>query len=117
MIIIRRIEDGEYSLLPKIEDMAGEIFLQAGIDLSHFSSTPSTYYESFDKERSGIFVAVKEGEIIGFCYTKTVDNNGYLGEMSVIPQYTRQGIGTKLLHKAIDWTREKNYRFLLLTTF
>jgi GNAT superfamily N-acetyltransferase len=117
MVHIRKIKQSEYRFLPEIEELADKTLQDVGVDVRHLLPTPCTYYESLNKEHSIIFVAEKGNKIIGFCYTTAVDHNGYLGELPVLPAYTRIGIGSKLLKKAIEWARAKHYTYIPLTTF
>lgn len=66
-----------------------------------------------------IFVAVDEGEIIGFCNggKNRSDNKNYDGELYaiyILDEYHGKGIGTSLIKNLVSVLREKNYESLMV---
>ena len=59
-------------------------------------------------------VAACDDHIVGFLVGSTRDAKGdaagALDGMLVLPQYRRQGIGTSLIARFLDWTRQKGLR-------
>ena len=51
----------------------------------------------------GCFVLRDESKIIGFNYSKTMGNEGYLGPLGIIPSYQKMGLGKVLISKSIDY--------------
>jgi ribosomal protein S18 acetylase RimI-like enzyme len=54
---------------------------------------------------------------VGFARLEVVDGHTHLGQLSVLPEYGRPGVGTSLVHAACQWSRRRGLRFLTLTTF
>jgi ribosomal protein S18 acetylase RimI-like enzyme len=51
----------------------------------------------------GCFVLMDERKIIGFNYSKTMGNEGYLGPLGIIPSYQKMGLGKALISKSVDY--------------
>lgn len=63
------------------------------------------------------FAAIDESKPLGFISIK--ENNRYTAEiyvMGVLPDCHNQGIGTSLLNRVLQWTKEKGYEFLQVKT-
>ena len=58
-----------------------------------------------------------EDKVIGFAMADVVDGQAYLVEVDVLPDYGRQGIGTKLIRAVVEWARSQNLDALWLVTF
>ena len=41
----------------------------------------------------GCFVLKDESKIVGFNYSKTMGNEGYLGPLGILPSYQNKGLG------------------------
>ena len=54
---------------------------------------------------------------VGMARIELVDGHAHLGQLSVLPEYGRLGIGTDLVQASIEWARERGYDELTLTTF
>jgi N-acetylglutamate synthase-like GNAT family acetyltransferase len=46
-----------------------------------------------------------------------IDGGAHLDEMDVMPDFGRQGVGTRLVRTIIDWARSDNHLELTLITF
>jgi len=118
MLQIRKIKSNEYRLLNEIEDASDALFLGEGIDFSSVDSLSDLDYQKLDKsDDSVILVALLEFTLVGFCFLRTVDSNGFIAQLCVHPSYIRQKIGSSLIDSAVVWSVENNFEFLLLTTF
>lgn len=63
------------------------------------------------------FVAIHESKPLGFISIK--ENNQYTAEiyvMGVLSDYHKQGIGTSLINRVMQWAKEKGYEFLQVKT-
>ncbi|WP_040776746.1 GNAT family N-acetyltransferase [Nocardia pneumoniae] len=57
-----------------------------------------------DPTAAGLFVAEEDDELVGFVYlTPTTDGRVLLDNLHAAPGRTRAGIGTRLLHHALEW--------------
>ena len=51
----------------------------------------------------GCFVLMDESKIIGYNYSKTMGNEGYLGPLGIIQSYQNKGLGKALISKSTDY--------------
>jgi GNAT superfamily N-acetyltransferase len=51
----------------------------------------------------GCFVLKDESKIVGYNYSKTMGNKGYLGPLGIIQSYQKKGLGKALITKSIDY--------------
>ncbi len=58
-----------------------------------------------------------ENLAVGFARLEIVDGHAHLGQLSVLPEYARLGVGTSLVRSACRWARRQGHRVLTLTTF
>jgi len=58
-----------------------------------------------------------EGVIVGFLMARREGSSLHVLEMDVLPEYGRQGVGTKLLLDACEIAAAQRLRFITLTTF
>jgi GNAT superfamily N-acetyltransferase len=54
---------------------------------------------------------------VGFARLEVADGHTHLGQLSVVPEYGRLGVGTSLVRAACQWSRGRGFRFITLTTF
>jgi len=76
--------------------------------------------EDFYVKAGGNFFVAQDADssaIVGFVGLLNKGGGvGMIKRMAVIPEYHRQGIGTRLLKEAIAWAQEKGFQKLTLTT-
>jgi ribosomal protein S18 acetylase RimI-like enzyme len=51
----------------------------------------------------GCFVIIDANRIVGYNYSKTMGNEGYLGPLGIIPGYQNKGLGKALVLKSIEY--------------
>lgn len=54
---------------------------------------------------------------IGFALAGTIDNCGFLDQLSVLPAHGRRGVGAALLATVLSWAQAQAYAALILTTY
>jgi len=114
---IRLARDEDFKFFKKIDKASTELFSQYGCDISHIESAGEEYYREITG-RHAIYVAHTDtNKLIGFCAVKIADANAYIAEISVLPEYSKQGIGTRLLEHAIYWAEINDFEYITLTTF
>ena len=67
--------------------------------------------EKLKEPESHLAVAESDGELIGFCYSYIsqkpkyfkLEKFGFIGDLFVIPEYRRNGIGRALVNDAVDF--------------
>ena len=116
-ISVRLAESQHLAEIPKIELAAATLFSEADLPQSiRYKVTGwSDLQEALGHER--LWVALHDGKPVGFALASVVDGVGYLDELSVQPEFGRQGIGTALVSRVIDWARVEDFRCLTLVTF
>ena len=59
----------------------------------------------------------KSDRPVGFALLTEVEDFIHLKELDVHPEHGRKGLGTRLMHRIIEWARQEQYPFMTLTTF
>lgn len=74
--------------------------------------------QSLESEMSGensIFLIASEGEVpIGYVGLSVVLDEGYMGNLAVVEDYRRKGVGRALMKELIDKSKEQNLAFITL---
>ncbi|MGD9638871.1 MAG: GNAT family N-acetyltransferase [Alphaproteobacteria bacterium] len=116
-ILIKRATAKDFHLLPDIETATAKLFKEFISDCVNLPPSPESYYHSLS-EKSAVFIAyTDDNSVVGFIVVTTLDNQGHIAEVDVLPEYTRKGIGKNLINQAILWAKSNNYEWLTLTTF
>jgi GNAT superfamily N-acetyltransferase len=103
--------------IPRIELAGATMFSETDLPKSiRYKVTHISFLEEAIKGKS-LWVALSGEKAVGFAAASIVDGCGYLDEIDVMPNFTRQGIGTMLVTTAIDWARAESYPCLMLITF
>ena len=69
------------------------------------------------QQKTSCFFAAREGgsrQIVGSLWLQTVLDEGYIGNVAVLPAWRRRGIGDALLDRAECFARERTLAFLTL---
>jgi len=101
--------------LPVIERAAAAIF-PAGRIPDPQATLPIEHLEKAMRQEL-LFVADLAGAVTGFATSHMENQYLHLDEMSVHPEYGRQGIGTALLRRVIAESAARNLLGVTLTTF
>ena len=99
----------------KIAD-AGDAAALTAVEEACFSRPLNeTQISSLLRGENTVFLAVWEGErIVGSVWLQTVLDEGYIGNVAVLPAFRRQGIADALLSALDDLAEERGLRFLTL---
>lgn len=120
MIRPAKLED--IAVLPLVEQRAVRQF---NAWLAETGLTPailedvSTLEELEDARRRGqLWVATRSSaELIGFAQATVLDHMAHLDELDVVPEHSRNGVGSRLLDTVCAWAREAGYAKITLSTF
>lgn len=65
-------------------------------------------------EVSSLFVAEKDGKVVGFANFSRIKQEGAveLGAIYLLPEYQEQGLGTALLHRGIEKSESADFIFI-----
>jgi GNAT superfamily N-acetyltransferase len=119
---IRRACPDDIAALPAIEHRAAVLFescLDATGLTREFLARMSTADDFVDAQREGtLWVAELDGgELVGFALVRYVVGVPHLDEVDVLPEYGRQGIGSRLLETVCAWAAAAPYPAVTLSTF
>ncbi|MFY0566112.1 GNAT family N-acetyltransferase [Archangium lansingense] len=115
---LRRAQFEELAVLPEIEHLAAQQFLQSAQPFA--AQLPEQTLEQLQEyqRQGGVWVAASaEGDLAAFALCKEVDGMAYLAEIDVHPAHARQGLGRALFEVLKRQARERGYPAVLLTTF
>ena len=59
-------------------------------------------------------VAEENGQFLGYTDAAALLDEGYMGNIAVLPRFRGQGVGAALLSALLQWGREKGLSFLTL---
>ena len=113
------LADCEHLLaIPAIEIAAAAMFPEADLPVEvRYLVTEDELLRQAQSE-ARLWVALTDDRTpVGFALADIVDGVAHLDEMDVLPDYGRQGIGTRLVRTFIDWARSRNISALTLITF
>jgi GNAT superfamily N-acetyltransferase len=118
-ITIRQASPAEIDEFVAIDNDAGALYAQAGLDLDlgpeHPYARAERAYWTRAAEDGGVFLAEQAGgAAVGLLVMALVDGEPYLEQLSVRTGAMRRGLGRRLLAHAIAWAGE---RPLWLTTY
>lgn len=77
----------------------------------------TTFERAASEKRLLVAIHNPTATLVGFALMLVVDGNGHLHELDVHPDHARQGIGAALVEATVDWTNERRFEWLTLTTF
>jgi len=76
------------------------------------------FIENYDRKKEKLWVVERGTEIIGsIAIVKINDKNAQLRWLLVEPYMRNKGIGTKLMHEALNFCKNKGYQKVILSTF
>jgi GNAT superfamily N-acetyltransferase len=119
---IRRAEPSEIDLLAAIDDDAGTLFAEAGIDVDF---PPGHEYLEYERHRWSACLAagrtllavhLRRGPV-GFAMLSYLDGYAYVEQLSVQRDAMGRGIGTRLLGAVSELSKAAGDCAILLTTY
>jgi GNAT superfamily N-acetyltransferase len=106
------------SAIPAIELAASAMFPEADlpVEVRYLVIENQLLQEAQSDAR--LWVALTDERTpVGFAMAGIIDGGAHLDEMDVVPDFGRQGIGTRLVRTIIDWARSDDHSELTLITF
>jgi GNAT superfamily N-acetyltransferase len=119
---IRAARGDEVGDLQKIDIASGTLFMGTGLIDFGPSGVPTEPIPE-DRLRKGfgdglIWVTVDHlEEIVGFCLCSDRGDDLYLDQLSVLPAHGKQGLGGRLVRRALQEAESRNHRRVSLSTF
>jgi GNAT superfamily N-acetyltransferase len=104
--------------IPAIELAASAMFPEADlpVEIRYLVTDEELLHEAQSESRLWVALTA-DGSPVGFAMADIVDGGAHLDEMDVMPDFGRQGIGTRLVRTLIAWARSCDYPALTLITF
>ncbi|WP_137939498.1 GNAT family N-acetyltransferase [Chitinivorax sp. B] len=116
-LIIRPAVHAELAQLPVVEQAAALRFTPADLPASIRSqATPLAMLQTAHRQDL-LWVACVDSLLAGFLFAEVTDDGLHIGEMSVLPDQGKQGLGTALLNAAISAAASQQHAAITLTTF
>jgi len=116
--VIRPATADDLDRIREIEAAAGQVF--RGLDMAAIADDEVPSVDAFGAyQRAGLaWVATDAGySAIGFVIVKAVDGLPHVEQVSVHPQWARQGVGRRLLDEVEEWAGAGGASAMTLTTF
>jgi ribosomal protein S18 acetylase RimI-like enzyme len=127
MITIRQAEKHEGEAL---QLLSKELFADNGVydpdlnlDWSMSEKGKKYFTKALNNPKSACFVGVDHGRLIGYMFisSKKMDYRksrwAEIVELCVSMKYQSQGIGSKLIERAVMWAKENGYQKLFLSCY
>ena len=106
------------SAIPAIELAASAMFPEADLPLEVRYLVIENELLQEAQSDARLWVALTDERTpVGFAMAGIIDGGAHLDEMDVMPDFGRQGVGTRLVRTIIDWARLGDYPVLTLITF
>lgn len=70
----------------------------------------------WEKDPEGCFVAVEDGRVVGFIFSRTWGRVGWFGTFAVLPEYQGRGLGKRLIRASLDYLSRDTDRVIGLET-
>lgn len=114
---IRLAQDDDAECIRKIELEAAKKFKGLGLidHLLEQSFCQEKLKELITQEQ--VWVVSSPTLPVGFIIMSILGQEAYLEEISVLPQYGGQGLGTKMIDTVCQWSKSKRLNSVLLSTF
>lgn len=117
---VREMTSDDVAAVRDVELAAGALFrsvpeprIARCADDEPFSADEVTAYV-----RAGrAWVAVVDGDVVGFAVADVVDGCAHVKEIAVTPEHGRRGVGTALIDRVATWTTAEQLHAITLTTF
>jgi GNAT superfamily N-acetyltransferase len=115
---IREARSDELSKLPEIERSAAALFEGAGQPMEVLTNVTPAEAWAPHQAAGTVWVADDgSGEPVGFLAAEVFKDELHVWELDVRREAQGQGLGRRLMGRAIDWARERGLSRLTLTTF
>ena len=117
--IIRLAQDKDAEWICKIELEAAKRFKGLGLidHLLEQSFCQEKLKELIKQEQVWVVSSQTQTLSVGFIIISILGQEAYLEEVSVLPQYGGQGLGTMMIDTVCQWSKSKGLSSILLSTF
>ena len=117
-VAVRLSRDSDLEVLSAVEKAADSVFLEVGLALIADAEAPDpTSYAASHRAGRLLVASSPEQMVLGFVRLEVVDGQAHVEQVSVHPDFSRQGVGAALLSAAERWAIDAGYRQMTLTTY
>ena len=115
---IRVARDSDLDRLSEIERDAGAPFRAIGMDAVADDDPPGVAELGPYAAAGRACVAVDDSDSPdGYLIAEVVDGEAHIEQVSVLPAWSRQGLGRALIERAVAWAAQAGFAAVTLTTF
>ena len=117
-IAIELAREEHLAHIPGIELAGATLFAEADLpqEVRYRVTAVTDLRDAFNEGR--IWVAIHGSrQTVGFAMAEIVDRQAYLTELDVLPEFGRQGIGSRLVRAVEAWAKTSDFESLSLITF
>jgi GNAT superfamily N-acetyltransferase len=115
---IRPAKRDELETLRQIELAAGQLFSEVGrAEIAEDEPASLEELREYADRRHAWVLADEADQPIGYVLVDVVDGCAHIEQVSVHPDYHRQGHGRRLIDRVTDWARHEGMPAVTLTTF
>jgi GNAT superfamily N-acetyltransferase len=112
---VRPASPADLAALVDVEQAANARFVEIGRPRLAQAAIPADVaHRAIDEGR--LTVAVVDGRVVGWVLTNRLGGEPCIGELVVVPQFGRRGVGGALLHAAVEWARAQGEESVVLAT-
>ena len=101
-------------MIERSTDLKKDAEFIAEIERRCFSTPWTTEQIKSSEDTTVFFLAKDNSQVVGYGGMYTVLDEGYVTNIGVLPEYRRRGIGSKIVSKLIDFSKEKSLSFISL---
>lgn len=113
---IRPAEPADVPALIRVEVEAGQLFLDVDMPLVA-ADVPEPAAITEAVEAGHTWVAVVDGEVVGYVSAEIIDDAAHVGQVSIAPAHSGRRIGQRLVEHVEEWGARAGRAATTLTTF
>lgn len=115
-ILIRPAGPDDFVVTEAIENRADALFAEQ-FGSTSWEPAPSGADRAADPGFTLVAVVESSGEVVGFVQVLEIGGHAHLEQISVLPEFGKQGIGGRLLEAAANEAQDRGHDRLSLRTF
>ncbi|GAA4791561.1 GNAT family N-acetyltransferase [Actinomycetospora chlora] len=115
--VIRAARPDELEDLRALEDAAGAVFRDVGMDAIADDAPPPVVVLQGALDHGGLWVVDDGGRVVAYAMDDVVDGLAHLEQVSVHPDRARRGLGARLVDDLVARARDAGRDAVTLTTF
>jgi GNAT superfamily N-acetyltransferase len=118
---IRLATHEEVALLPHIEQLAMQTLIPylevLNLSPEQLENVVAMHVFLRAQAEKCLWVAMSDEQLVGFIVARPIQNSVFIIELDVLPEFSRQGIGSALMQAACQDAQKRGFSLVTLTTF